>query len=99
MSVGVSFLEYCRNFGSTSSLLVFAYRGSCYSLTSQAVTWSQADNLCQNHFHINTNKIQGGLALFDDQIEFNYVGQIIRIFNRTATEFGAYIGFSYQNGK
>lgn len=96
------FLDYCRDFGpSSSSVLLFAYRGSCYSLTHQAVTWSQADQLCQNHFQSNINRIgtknQGGLALFDDQGEFQYVRQIIGSFNRSATEFGAYIGFSYQN--
>ncbi|CAF0738745.1 unnamed protein product [Rotaria sordida] len=89
--------DYCRDFGPTSSVLLFAYRGSCYSLTNQLVTWSQADNLCQNHFHINTNKNQGDLASFDDAIEFDYVRQIVGVFNRSATEFGAYIGFSYRN--
>ncbi|CAF4096139.1 unnamed protein product, partial [Rotaria sp. Silwood2] len=89
--------NYCRDFGPTSSVLLFAHRGSCYSLTNQLVTWSQADNLCQNHFHVDTNKNQGGLALFDDAIEFDYVRQIIGVFNRSATEFGAYIGFSYRN--
>jgi hypothetical protein len=103
MSVGVDFLslDYCRDFGPSSSVLLFAYRGSCYSLTHQAVTWPQADQLCQNHFQSNTNnplrKNQGGLALFDDETEFDYVRQMIGGFNRSATEFGAYIGFSYQN--
>ncbi|CAF1210621.1 unnamed protein product [Rotaria magnacalcarata] len=89
--------DYCRDFGPTSSVLLFAYRGSCYSLTNQAVTWSQADNLCQSHFHSTTNKNQGGLALFEDATEFDYIGQIIGVFNQSATEFGAYIGFSYRN--
>ncbi|CAF4027750.1 unnamed protein product, partial [Adineta steineri] len=89
--------DYCRDFGPASSVLLFAYRGSCYSLTNQLVTWSQADNLCQNHFHTNPNKNQGGLALFDNDIEFDYIRQIIGDFNRSATEFGAYIGFSYRN--
>ena len=102
MSVGVFFLfflDYCRDFGPTSSVLVFAYRGSCYSLTNQVVTWSQADNLCQNHFNLNANinKNSGGLALFDDEIEFEYIREIIGEFNRSATEFGAYIGFNYRN--
>lgn len=92
-------LDYCRNFDPTSSVLVFAYRGSCYSLTNQLVTWSQADKLCQNHFHVNSNKNQGGLALFDDENEFDYIRQVIGEFNRSATEFGAYIGFNYRNRK
>lgn len=92
-------LDYCRDFGPTSSALLFAYRGSCYSLTNQLVTWSQADNLCQNHFQTSNNKNQGGLALLDDVIEFDYIGQIIGVFNRSAPEFGAYIGFSYRNRK
>jgi hypothetical protein len=92
-------LDYCRDFGPKSSVLLFAFRGSCYSLTNQAVTWFKANNLCQTHFHVNTNKNQGGLALFDDDIEFDYIRQIIGGFNRSATEFGAYIGFSYRNGK
>ena len=81
-----------------SSVLLFAYRGSCYSLTNEAVTWSQADNLCQNHFHSTISKNQGGLALFEDGTEFDYIRQIIGNFNRSSTEFGAYIGFSYRNG-
>ncbi|UJR28266.1 hypothetical protein I4U23_009516 [Adineta vaga] len=89
--------DYCQNFGPTSSVFLFAYRGSCYSLTNQAVTWSQADNLCQNHFHSNIEKNAGGLALLDDETEFDYVRQILGDFNRSATEFGAYIGFSYRN--
>jgi hypothetical protein len=97
--VWVFLLDYCRDYGPTSSVLLFAYRGSCYSLTNQVVTWSQADNLCQNHFHINSNKNQGGLTLFDDDIEFDYIRQIIGDFNRSATEFGAYIGFNYRNRK
>ncbi len=95
----VFLLEYCRDFGPTSSVLVFAYRGSCYSLTNQAVTWSQADHLCQNHFHINSNKNSGSLAILDDEIEFDYIRQIIGDFNRSSTEFGAYIGFNYRNRK
>ncbi len=92
-------LDYCRDFGPTSSVLVFAFRGSCYSLTKQVITWPQADNLCQNHFHINANKNQGGLASFDDDIEFDYIRQIIGDFNRSATEIAAYIGFNYRNRK
>jgi hypothetical protein len=92
-------LDYCRDFGPSSSVLLFAYRGSCYSLTNQAVTWSQADKLCQNHFQRNGNKNQGGLALFEDGLEFDYIRQIVGDFNRSATEFGAYIGFSYRNRK
>ena len=92
-------LDYCRDFGPASSVFLFAYRGSCYSLTNQAVTWSQADDLCENHFHSSTNKNQGGLALFEDENEFDYIRQILGDFNRSATEFGAYIGFSYQNRK
>lgn len=92
-------LDYCRDFGPTSSVLLFAYRGSCYSLTNQAVTWPQADNLCQNHFHANSNKYQGGLASFDDVVEFDYVRQVLGLVNRSVTEFGAYIGFSYRNRK
>lgn len=91
-------VEYCRNYGPSTSVLLFAYRGRCYSLTNQLVTWSQADNLCQNHFHATNSKTQGGLALFDDEIEFDYIRQIIGDFNRSASEFGAYIGFSYHNG-
>ncbi|CAF1100091.1 unnamed protein product [Adineta ricciae] len=90
-------LDYCRDFGPVSSVFLFAYRGSCYSLTNQAVTWSQADGLCENHFHSSTNKNQAGLALFEDENEFDYIRQILGDFNRSATEFGAYIGFSYQN--
>jgi hypothetical protein len=97
----VFYLDYCRDFGPSSSVFLFAYRGSCYSLTNQVVTWPQADQLCQNHFQMNTNrnsnKNQGGLVLFEDQREFHYVRQIIGGFNRSASEFGAYVGFSYQN--
>lgn len=97
------FLDYCRDFGPSSSVLLFAYRGSCYSLTNQAATWSQADQLCRNHFQTNNNKnpsrSQAGLALFDDRTEFHYVKQIIGSFNRSASEFGAYVGFSYHNRK
>lgn len=99
MSVGVSlsFLDYCRDYGPTSSVLLFAYRGSCYSLTNQLVTWSQADKLCQNHFQSTINKNQGGLTSFDDQVEFDYIRYMIGDFNRSATEFAAYIGFNYRN--
>jgi hypothetical protein len=97
--VWVFLLDYCRDFGPKSSVLLFAYRGSCYSLTNQVVTWPQADNLCQNHFHTNANKNQGGLASFDDDIEFDYIRQIIGDFNRSATEIAAYIGFNYRNRK
>lgn len=99
MSVGVSFsfLDYCRDHGPTSSVLLFAYRGSCYSLTNQLVTWSQADKLCQNHFQSTINKNQGGLTSFDDQVEFDYIRYMIGDFNRSATEFAAYIGFNYRN--
>ena len=93
-------LEYCRDFGPRSSALLFPYRGSCYSLTSQAVTWSEADNLCQNHFYVNTNKNKGSLTVFEDAIEFNYVGHVVElVFNRSAIELGAYIGFYYRNSK
>ncbi len=91
-------LDYCRDYGPTSSVLLFAYRDSCYSLTNQLVAWSQADNLCQNHFHSNmNNKNQGGLASFDDEMEFDYIRSMIGDFNRSASEFGAYIGFNYRN--
>lgn len=89
--------DYCRDYSPTSSVLVFAYRGSCYSLTNQLVTWSQADKLCQNHFHATINKNQGVLTSFDDQLEFDYIRYMIGDFNRSAMEFAAYVGFSYRN--
>ncbi|CAF0958096.1 unnamed protein product [Didymodactylos carnosus] len=88
---------YCKDFGQSS--LLFAYRGFCYSVTSELVPWTQAVNYCQQHFH-NVSHQQASLLIFDEENsndEFQYIKQIFMSYNQSATKLSASIGFSYQN--
>ncbi|CAF1311229.1 unnamed protein product [Didymodactylos carnosus] len=89
--------DYCKDFG--QSLLLFAYRGFCYSVTSELIPWAKADNYCQQHFR-NVSNRQASLLVFDEDdsdSEFQYIKQIFMSYNQSATKLSASIGFSYRN--